>query len=291
MKTREEEEHAKIVLEGELGIEFHHHDDGSKDGMPDLLSLDGKHVAEVITTVPPAVREAQKSLNPMPEATLPHCVRVMVPYTNVGGATKAARRKIKADVLQWTASNGCEYHWSSCDEWQLRPGIDPIPVLSLGAYGDGVKVLCVQHCQHSASDSHRIEWSVVHESSSRDPWELIRQSLHIVETEQRGGVQALAEKLNGYPNKHLVMYPFGPPGNLTAAVSRYVPPSNSRGLLLPQLNPPLTDIHIWLLYRYEPGNDAEGIHVCTGHWAKFGTAFLKQGGLSSLLRGFHYRDA
>ena len=42
MKIREEEEHAKIVLEGELGIEFHHHDDGSKDGMPDLLSFGRK---------------------------------------------------------------------------------------------------------------------------------------------------------------------------------------------------------------------------------------------------------
>lgn len=291
MKIRAEEEHAKIVLEGELGVEFKHHDDGSKDGMPDLLSLDGKHVAEVITTVPPAVREAQNSLNPMPEAALPHCVRVMVPYTNVGGATKAARRKIKADVLQWTASNGCEYHWPSRDEWQLRAGIDPAPILGLGEYDDGVKVLCVQHCQHSARESHRIEWSVVHESSSRDPWELIRQSLHIVETEQRGGVPALAEKLNGYPNKHLVMYPFGPPGNLTAAVSRYVPPSNLSDFMPPQLNPPLSDIHIWLLYRYETGNDVEGIHVCTGHWAKFGTAFPTQGGLPAVLRGFHYRDA
>ncbi|MET0978132.1 MAG: hypothetical protein ABWX63_04885 [Paeniglutamicibacter terrestris] len=291
MKIRPEEEHARIVLEGELGVKFKPHDDGSKQKMPDLLSSDGNHVAEVITTAPPALREAQNSLKPMPDPTLPHCVRVRVPYLNVGGATKAARNKIKADVLQWTASNGCKYHWPSHDEWQLRPGIDPAPILGLREYGDGVKVLCVQHCQHSASDSHQIEWTVVHESSSRDPWELIRQSLHIVETKQRGRVQALAEKLSGYPNKHLVMYPFGPPGNLTAAHSRYVPPSNSGDLMPPKLNPPLADIHIWLLYRYEQGNDVEGIHVCTGHWAKFGTAIPTQGGLPTGLRSLHYRDA
>lgn len=291
MKIRTEEDHAKIVLESDLGIEFKHHDDGSKDGMPDLLSVDKKHVAEVITTAPPAVREAQKSLKPMPEPTLPHCVRVIVPYTSVGAASKAARNKTKADILQWTANNGCEYHWSSHDEWRLRPGIDPMPILVLGEYRGGVKVLCVQSCQHSANESHRIEWSVVHEPSSRDPWELIRQSLHIVDTEQRGGVQALAEKLTGYPHKHLVMYPFGPPGNLTAALSRYVSPSNSLDLMPPQLNPPLSDIHIWLLYRYETGYDIEGIHVCNGHWEKFGTAFPKHGGLPSLVRGFHYRDS
>lgn len=291
MKIGKEEEHARIVLAGDLRVEFKHYDDGSENGMPDLLSLDGKHVAEVITTVPPAVREAQKNLNPMPEPILPHCVRVMIPYTNLGRSTKNARKKIKADVLQWTARSGCTYHWSSHDEWKLRPGLDLTPILVLGEYDDGVVILCVQHCQHSADDAHQIEWSVVHEPSSRDPWELIRQSLHIVETKQRGGVQALVEKLNGYQNKHLVMYPFGPPGNVTAALSRYVPPSNLRDLMPPQLNPPLDDIHIWLLYRYETDNDVEGIHVCTGHWAKFGTAFPTQGGLPAVLRGFHYRDA
>lgn len=283
MKIGKEEEHARIVLEGDLGVEFKHHDDGSRDGMPDLLSLDGKHVAEVITTAPSAVREAQENLDPMPDARLPHCVQVIVPYKIVGGSVKAVRRKIKADVLQWTARNGCEYHWSSHDEWQLRPGIDPIPILGLGAYDDGVKVLCVQRCQHSTNDAHRIDWSVMHEPSPLDPWDLIRQSLHIVETEQRGGVQALAKKLNGYPNKHLVMYPFGPPGNLTAAVSRYVPPSNLLDLMPPQLNPPLADIHVWLLYRYGERDDVEGIHVCSGRWAKFGTTLPKQGGIPSLL--------
>ncbi len=58
MASRAEEEHARIVLEDELGVEFQHHDDGSKSSMPDLLSLDGNHVAEVITTTPSAVREA-----------------------------------------------------------------------------------------------------------------------------------------------------------------------------------------------------------------------------------------
>ena len=291
MAFRAEEEHARIVLEGELGVEFQHHDDGSKPRMPDLLSLDGNHVAEVITTTPKAAREAQQSLDPMPDATLPHCVWVMMPYTIVGGATKAVRHKIEADVLRWTAKPGCKYHWSSRDERQLRPGVDPDPILGLRAYDDGVKVLCVQRCQHSDVESHQIEWSIVHEPSPDDPWELIRQSLHIVDKEQHGGVQALAKKLNGYPNKHLVMYPFGPPGNLTAAFSRYVPPSNSRDLMPPQLNPPLADIHVWLLYRYGNRDAVEGLHVCSGHWAKFGTTFPKPDEQSSPLRRLHYRDA
>lgn len=140
MTVTTEEEHARIVLEGELGVKFQHHDDGSKPSMPDLLSLDGRHVAEVITTAPAAAREAQKRLGPMPNATLPHCVRVLMPYTIVAGATKAVRHKIKADVLRWTATSGCEYHWSSRDEQQqLRPGIGPGPILALRAYDDGVK--------------------------------------------------------------------------------------------------------------------------------------------------------
>jgi hypothetical protein len=286
-----EEEHARIVPEGELGVELQNHDDGSKPRMPDLLSLDGNHVAEVITTTPSAVREAQKRLDPMPDATLPHCVWVMMPYTIVGGATKAVRHKIEADVLRWTAKPGCKYHWSSRDERQLRPGVDLDPILGLRAYDDGVKVLCAQRCQHSDVESHQIEWSIVHEPSPNDPWELIRQSLHIVDKEQHGGVQALAKKLNGYPNKHLVMYPFGPPGNLTAAFSRYVPPSNSRDLMPPQLNPPLADIHVWLLYRYGNRDVVEGLHVCSGHWAKFGTTFPKPDDPSSPLRRLHYRDA
>ncbi len=291
MAFRAEEEHARIVLEGELGVEFQHHDDGSEPRMPDLLSLDGNHVAEVITTTPPAVREAQQSLDPMPEAILPHCVRVMMPYTIVGGATKAVRHNIAADVLRWTAKPGCKYHWSSRDERQLRQGVDPDPILGLRAYDDGVKVLCVQRCRHSDAESHQIEWSIVHEPSPDDPWELIRQSLHIVDKEQRGGVQALAKKLNGYPNKHLVMYPFGPPGNLTAAFSRYVPPSNSRDFTPPQLNPPLADIHVWLLYRYGNRNVVEGLHLCSGHWVKFGTTFPRLDAPSSPLRRLHYREA
>jgi hypothetical protein len=291
MAFRAEEVHARIVLEGELGVEFQHHDDGSKPKMPDLLSLDGNHVAEVITTAPYAVREAQQSLDPMPHATLPHCVWVMMPYTIVGSATKAVRNKIEADVLRWTAKPGCKNHWSSRDERQLRPGVDPDPVLGLRAYDDGVKVLCVQRCQHSHVESHQIQWSIVHEPSPGDPWDLIRQSLHIVDKEQRGGVQALATKLNGYPNKHLVMFPFGPPGNLTAAFSRYVPPSNSRDLMPPQLKPPLADIHVWLLYRYENRDVIEGLHVCSGHWAKFGTTFPKPDDPSSPLRRLHYKDA
>ncbi|WP_376955262.1 hypothetical protein [Arthrobacter methylotrophus] len=291
MASRAEEEHARIVLEGELGVEFQHHDDGSKPSMPDLLSLDGNHVAEVITTTPPAVREAQQRLDSMPDAALPHCVLVMVPYTIVGGATKAVRHKIKADVLWWTAKPGCKCHWSSPDERQLRPGVDPDPILGLRAYDDGVNVLCVQRCQHSDIESHQIEWSIVHEPSPDDPWELIRQSLHIVDKEQHGGVQALAKKLNGYSSKHLVMYPFGPPGNQTAEFSRYVPPSNSRELMVPQLNPPLADIHVWLLYRYGNRDAVEGLHVCGGHWAKFGTTFPKADDPSSPLRRLHYRDA
>lgn len=184
MASRKEEEHAKIVLEGELGVEFQNHDDGSKPSMPDLLSLDGNHVAEVITTTPRAVREAQQRLDPMPDVALPHCVLVMVPYTIVGGATKAVRHKIKADILRWTAKPGCKYHWSSPDERQLRPGVHPDPILGLRAYDDGVNVLCVEHCQHSGVEPHQIEWSIVHEPSRGDPWELIRQSLHIVDKEQ-----------------------------------------------------------------------------------------------------------
>ncbi len=51
-ENRPEEEHARTLLENELGMPFRRHDDGSKNGMPDLLSKDGNHVAEVITTVP-----------------------------------------------------------------------------------------------------------------------------------------------------------------------------------------------------------------------------------------------
>lgn len=289
MKCTAEEEHARILLEGELGVEFLHHDDGSKSGMPDLLSLDGKHVAEVITTAPSATREAQQNLKPMPDETLPHCVRVTMPYTAVGGASKAVRLQIRSDVQRWAVSPRCKHHWSSLDESQLRPGVDPAPILGLGLYDDGIQVLCVQQCQHSDAKPHQIEWSVVHEPSPADPWQLIRRSLHNVDEEQHGGVGSLAKKLNGYQNKHLVMYPFGPPGNLTAVFNRYVPPSDWRDLMPPQFNPPLDDIHIWLLYRYGNHDDLEGLHVCSGHWSKFGTKVPKPDPFS-LLGRLHYPD-
>ncbi len=286
---RAAEDHARGVLSYELGVEFLIHDDGSKPSMPDLLSVDGKHVAEVITSAPAAVREGEQRLNPVAEPALPHCVRVMIPYTGVGRVTKSVRSKIKADVLRWTADAGCEYHWSSHDEWQLIPGVDPDPILSLRAYDDGARVVCVQHCQHSQGDPHQIEWSVTHAPSPADPWTLIRQSLHNVENEQRGGISALAKKLDGHANKHLVMYPFGPPGNLTAALSRYLLPANPRHLTPPQLKPPLADVHLWLLYQYGNDNSVEGLHVCSGHWARFGTSIPRLD-LHFPLQQLHYRD-
>lgn len=60
--SRREEEHARLMLSDELGVEFRLYDDGSKSNMPDLLSEDGKHVAEVITTTPSAIREAEQRL-------------------------------------------------------------------------------------------------------------------------------------------------------------------------------------------------------------------------------------
>lgn len=287
--SRAEEEHARLMLSREVGVEFRLHDDGSKSSMPDLLSEDGKHVAEVITTAPSAVRKEEQHLDPVAEPRLPHCVSVMIPYTRLGGATKDVRDKIRADVLRWTVEADCEYHWSAPDERGWLQGIGPDPILSLGGYDDGVRAVCVERCQHSDVESHQIRWSVGHEASPDDPWTLIRRSLHIVDKEQRGGVQALAKKLNGYPNKHLVMYPFGPPGNVTAAFGRYVPPSNLRDLLLPQLDPPLADIHLWLVYQYGNRDVVEGLHVCSGHWAKFGTTFPKLD--LSPLRLLHYRDA
>lgn len=257
--------------------------------MPDLLSVDGKHVAEVVTTAPSAVREAGQRLDPMAERKLPHCVGVMVPYTAMGGASKHGRQKVKADVLRWTLEAGCVYHWSSRDEWSLLPGVDPDPILGLRVYDDGVRVVCVQHCEHSQGEPHQIRWSVVHAPSPDDPWTLIRQSLHIIDQEQRGGVPALARKLDGYPNKHLVMYPFGPPGNLTAAFTRYVPPIDLRDLMPPQLSPPLADVHLWLMYQYGSGDAAEGLHVCSGHSAKFGTTLPKLD-LQFPLQQLHYRD-
>ncbi|WP_157802979.1 hypothetical protein [Compostimonas suwonensis] len=283
--SRREEEHARLMLSDELGVEFRLYDDGSKSNMPDLLSEDGKHVAEVITTTPSAIREAEQRLAPTAEPTLPHCVWVMIPYMILGGATRDVRSKIRADVLRWTVEAGCEYHWSSRDERLLLPGVDPVPILGLAVYDDGVQVMCAQRCQHPHTEPHQIRWSVTHAPSPDDPWALIRQSLHIVDKEQRGGVRAIGEKLDGYPNKHLVMYPFGPPGNLTAAFSRYSPPPNPRDLMPPQLNPPLVDVHLWLMYRYEDRDVTEGLHVCSGLWARFGTSLPKLP-----LRQLHYRD-
>lgn len=284
-----EENHARLVLSYELGVQFRIHDDGSRSSMPDLLSVDGKHVAEVITSAPAAVREAAQRLDPVAEPELPHCVRVMIPYTRLGRVTKNVRSKIKADVLRWTVEAGCEYHWSSRDEWQLIPGVDPDPILGLRVYDDGVRVMCVQRCQHSPDEPHQIGWSVAHGPSPADPWTLIRRSLHIVEKEQRGGVSALAKKLDGYANKHLVMYPFGPPGNLTAAFSHYVHPINPRDLTPAQLSPPLTNVHLWILYQYGNGSSAEGLHVCNGHWAKFGASIPKLD-LHFPFQQLHYRD-
>lgn len=278
------------MLSGELEVDFRLYDDGSKPSMADLLSVDGKHVAEVITTAEPAVREAEQRLDPVAEPRLPHCVWVMIPYTRLGGATKQARHKIHADVIRWTVEAGCEYHWSAPDERGSLQSIRPDPILSLGGYDDGVRAVCVEWCQHSEVEPHQIRWSVGHEASPDDPWTLIRRSLRIVDKEQRGGVQSLANKLNGYPNKHLVMYPFGAPGNVTAAFSSYVPPSNLRDLLPPQLSPSLVDIHLWLVYQYGNRDVVEGLHVCSGHWAKFGTTFPKLD-TSSPLRRLHYRDA
>lgn len=287
---RAEEEHARLTLSGELGVEFRLYDDGSKPSMPDLVSVDGKHVAEVVTTTQPAVREAEQRLDPVAEPRLPHCVWVVIPSTRLGGVTRDVRHKIRADVLRWIAKAGCEYHWSSRDERQLLPGVDPDPILSLGAYDDGVRAVCAQRCQHSDVEPHQIRWSVAHEPSPDDPWSLIRQSLRIIDKEQRGGVQTLAAKLNGYPNKHLVMYPFGPPGNLTAAFGRYVLPQNPLDLMPPRLKPPLADIHLWLPFQYGNRDVTEGLHVCDGHWAKFGTTLPKLD-LSYPLRHLHHGDA
>lgn len=74
-----EEEHARLMLSGELGVDVRLHDNGSRPSMPDLLSVDGKHVAEVITTAPSAIREAENNLPSMVEPRLPHCVEVSIP--------------------------------------------------------------------------------------------------------------------------------------------------------------------------------------------------------------------
>lgn len=285
-----EEQHARQMLSAQLGVDVRFHDDGSESSMPDLLSVDARHVAEVVTTVLPSVREAERGLDPIIDANLPHCVWVAIPYARLGGVTRGARQKIKVDVLRWVTKSDCRYHWSSRNERQLLPRVDPDPILRLGAYTDSVEVLCVQRCEHSNVEPHRIVWSVVHEPPSDDPWSLLRRSLRVIDAKQRGGVQALAAKLSGHPNKHLVLYPFGPPGNLTAALSRYVLPPSPRDLLPPHLLPPLNDVHLWLFYRYGDRGVTEGLHVCNEYWAKFGTG-LPMLGLSTPYGHSHYGGA
>ncbi|WP_394253570.1 hypothetical protein [Arthrobacter pityocampae] len=285
-----DEEHAQLMLSNELGVEFRRHDDGSKPGMPDLLSVDGKHVAEVITTASRSVRKAEKNLPAVSEVRLPHCVWVLIPYTVLGGATKGVLQRITADVLRWIEDAGCDDHWSSNGERQSFFGSDTPPFLGLREYNDGIQVMCVQFCQHRKNEHHQIKWSVVHEPTPVDPWGLLQRSLGIVEKEQRGGVQALAKKLGGYPNKHLVMYPFGSPGNVTAAVSDYVLPSDLGNLAPPRLHPPLVDVHLWILYRYGKDDITGGLHVCDNHWRKFGTQTPQQD-KSSFPWRLHHPDA
>lgn len=258
--------------------------------MPDLLSVDGKHVAEVITTVPPEVRAAENNLMPMADVGLPHCVRVLIPYTIVGTATRWMRQKIKADVLRWTVAAGCQTHWPSRDEQQFFMGDALAPILSLGAYDDGVQAMCIQCCHDTAVEHHQITWSVSHTPSSTDPWRLMKRALEIVEKNQNGGVQALAKKLDRYPTKHLVMYPFGSPGNLTGTLNNYALPSGLTNLMPPRLHPTLVDVRLWLLYRYGRNDEVEGIHMCDGYWASFGTRLPKPDHWS-LLWCLHYPDA
>lgn len=283
-----EEEHARILLEDQLGLAFRHHDDGSRNSMPDLLSEDGSHVAEVITTVPPLIRETENSLKAMPIRTLPHCVWVTVPYALLGGASKKARNSIKSKILQWTDNDRCESHWPSRSLQPLTAGKDAMPFLPLSPPASDFQAFCAQVCRHSENEPHQIMWPTMHQPTAVDPWQLIDQALHHVDTHQHGGVPALAEKLGGYPNKHLVMYPFGPPGNVTAAMSSYKPPADLNRFLPPQLVPPLDDIHLWLLYRYELQGPVEGLHICTGRWERFGTGAPKTADLLSPWDA-HYR--
>lgn len=283
-----EEEHARILLENELGLPFRHHDDGSKNSMPDLLSADERHVAEVITTAHPLIRETENSLKPMPIRTLPHCVWVTVPYALLGGASKKARNSIKSEILQWTDNERCKNHWPSHRMQPLTAGKGPRPFLPLSPPDSGFIALCAQVCLHPENEPHQIKWTIAHEPVAVDPWQLIDQALHHVDTHQHGGVPALAEKLGGYPNKHLVMYPFGPPGNVTAAMSSYKPPADLNRFLPTQLAPPLEDIHLWLPYRYEPQGPLEGLHICAGRWERFGTGIPKTDDLLSM-QGLHYR--
>lgn len=287
-KIEPEEEHARILLENELDLPFRHHDDGSKNSMPDLLSADENHVAEVITTAHPLIRETENSLKPMPIPALPHCVWVTVPYALLGGASKKARNCVKAEILQRTDNDRCKNHWRSNSMQDHTSSKDLRPFIPLSPPDSGFEALCAQVCLHPENEPHQIKWTIVHEPAAVDPWQLIDQALHHVDTHQHGGVPALAEKLGGYPNKHLVMYPFGPPGNVTAAMSSYKPPADLNRFLPPRLAPPLEDIHLWLPYRYEPQGPVEGLHICTGRWERFGTGAQKTDDLLST-QGLHYR--
>jgi hypothetical protein len=256
------------MLSTELGVAFRLHDDGSRPSMPDLVSTDGRHVAEVVTTALPAAREAERHLQPIGAAALPHCVWVIVPNANLGGLTKGVRWKIHADVLRWTAEPECAAHWSPQEDREaLARGTAPI--LGLRAYDDGVRVMCVEHCQHVAEEPHQVRWTVAHAPTPCDPWELLGHSLAVIDKVQRGGIPSLAKKLAGYPNKHLVIYPFGAPGNLTAAISRYVLPADLRRLIPTPAAPELSDAHLWLVYRYENGEAVEGLHVHGVGWSRF----------------------
>lgn len=288
--VRPEEEHARIVLEAELGLGIRHYDDGSANNMPDLLSVDEQHVAEVITTVRSKAREARQHLTAVPVLDLPHCVRVAVPFTLLGMTGKKRRHKIQEELVALSATDGCKEHWPTSAEHSLDPARAVNPLLFLGALDGGVTAYCIQQCQHSVDGHHRIEWSVGHRPSSVDPWQLLRQSLQNAR-KQHGGVQALAQKLNGYPHQHLVLYPFGPPENLTAQFSQYMPPSNVNDLLPAFLNPPLSDMHVWILYQYGHG-DYEGLHLCSDRWARFGTRIPKvDGQLAAFMQQLHYGNS
>ena len=86
-----------------------------------------------------------------------------------------------------------------------------------------------------------------------------------------------------------MIYPFGPPGNLTAAFSRYVVPA-PRDLIPRSLKPPLDDIDLWLLYHYNSGGQWEGIHLCSGRWTRFGTG-IPSPDATFACEPFHYREA
>ncbi|MET3509869.1 hypothetical protein [Plantibacter flavus] len=253
------------MLASELAVQFRHHDDGSEPAMPDLVSVDGLHVAEVVTTAPFAVRQAEKHLEPVPEPRLPHCVWVTIPRGMLPGATRAARSAVRADILRWAAESPCQDHWPRANNLQPPP-----PLIGLRKYDDGVTVFCVRQCQHADDDPHRIVWPVLHARSDIDPWQLIDLSLAMIEREQRGGVVSLVRKLAHYPNKHLVMYPFGSPGNPTAAISHFTPPGNPLALMPKCLPLPLSAVQLWLVYRYDLNGVAEGLRVWSGGWSRFG---------------------